>query len=413
MAMLNQDVYHIIYLRGPRGAGKTSCIKEVMRSLSYPSTYLSAEAHAAEANDILSRHDDSEGQWLVKVWTEIRKQIEQNPLIKKHVVFVDDVQSLKDFPRYIKPLWDQDRRFQYPIQVVLAGSTPFLIQKDISDSMVGRVVPIFMHHWSYQDMSQAFQMSLDDYLLYGGYPGSHVYFRSLAREDGRQEWSQWVKRTIIQPSLEKDILAHHPIKKPQLLRDAFRYGMSFSSQVVPLRRMMRGLDDVGNPQTLKRYLSYFAGPQLVVGLANYALDPSKHSSCHRKYLALNTALITALQIDRHQSTLESHSFRLQMIKSAVGAHLYNSQSDILSISLFYWRDTKKGYEVDYVFEDPSAGTMAAFHVLPSSAFQHKALKAFRKEYGVDPLILGEGGDVSLEEFFLSTPALWLREFRNS
>lgn len=409
MAMLNQDVYHIIYLRGPRGSGKTSCIKQVMRSLSCPRTYLSAEASGSGAMDAFPSHDEREGQWLVKAWTEARQQIEQNPLIKKHVIFIDDVQSLKDFPRYIKPLWDQDRRFQYPIHVVLAGSTPFLIQKDISDSMVGRVISLFMRHWSYKDTSQAFQMSLDDYLLYGGYPGSHVYLRQ-SREAKRQEWSQWVNRSIIQRSLEKDILAHHPVKKPQLLRDAFRYSMGFSSQVVSLRRMMRGLDDVGNPQTLKRYLSYFSGPQLMVGLANYALDPSKHSSCHLKYLALNTALITALQIHRHPATLASLSFKSQILRSAVGAHLYNAQSDV-SMSLFYWRDTKKGYEVDYVIEDPSAGSMAAFHVLPISEFQRKALKVFKTEYGVDPLTLGEGGDVTLEEFFLSAPASWLRKPR--
>lgn len=414
MSMLQEDQYLMIYLRGPRASGKTSFIKEVMRNLKCSHTYLPAKNHDESgripSSSSFIHRDRSEGKWLIEAWYKVREKIEQNPLNRKHVIFVDDVQCLIDFSSYIKPLWDQDRRFNYPIHVVLTGSTSLLIQENLTDSMVGRILPISLHHWSYGDMSKAFGVSLDDYLLYGGYPGGQVYLNS----ERIREWSDWVEQSIIQESLDQDILAHLRVDKPQLMRDFFRYSVRFSSQVVSLRKMMQGLDDVGNPQTLKRYLGYFEKSQLMVGLANYDLPLSKRSSSLPKYLALNTALITALQIKRHRSTLVSPDFRFQLLGSAVGAHLYNYKSDIFPTDLYYWRDSKKGYEVDYVLEDAGEGTLAAFQVLDSSTcqlttHQRKALKSFEKRYGVAPITLGEGGDVTLEKFFLSPPATWLRQ----
>ena len=41
----------------------------------------------------------------------------------------------------------------------------------------GRYEPIRMSHWSYDEMQAAFDFSLEDYIYFGGYPGSASLIR--------------------------------------------------------------------------------------------------------------------------------------------------------------------------------------------------------------------------------------------
>ena len=58
------------------------------------------------------------------------------------------------------------------MKVVLLGSSRVLLEKGLSDSMMGRFEEIRMTHWSYPEMRDAFNMSLEQYLYFGGYPGA-------------------------------------------------------------------------------------------------------------------------------------------------------------------------------------------------------------------------------------------------
>ncbi len=59
-----------------------------------------------------------------------------------------------------------------PLHVILLGSSPWLMQKGLTESLAGRYEPIGMAHWSYGEMQAAFDFSLDEYIYFGGYPGS-------------------------------------------------------------------------------------------------------------------------------------------------------------------------------------------------------------------------------------------------
>jgi predicted AAA+ superfamily ATPase len=58
------------------------------------------------------------------------------------------------------------------MKVVLLGSSRVLLEKGLSDSMMGRFEEIRMTHWSYPEMRDAFGISLEQYLYFGGYPGA-------------------------------------------------------------------------------------------------------------------------------------------------------------------------------------------------------------------------------------------------
>jgi predicted AAA+ superfamily ATPase len=101
------------------------------------------------------------------------------------------------------------------LKVVFLGSSRVLLQKGLADSLAGRFETIKMTHWNYSEMRDAFGLSLDEYVYYGGYPGAI----SLIKEPDR--WSDYIRDSIIDATINKDILYDTAIGKPALLRQTF------------------------------------------------------------------------------------------------------------------------------------------------------------------------------------------------
>ena len=79
-----------------------------------------------------------------------------------------------------------------------------------------------MSHWSYDEMRDAFGFDLEHYIYFGGYPGG----ASLINNERR--WRQYMKDGIIAPAIEKDILLTKVVYKPQLMKQLFELGCTYS-----------------------------------------------------------------------------------------------------------------------------------------------------------------------------------------
>lgn len=63
------------------------------------------------------------------------------------------------------------------IKVVLLGSSRLLLKDGLTESLAGRFELIRMSHWSYSEMHEAFGIDLNQYIYFGGYPGSAQYIK--------------------------------------------------------------------------------------------------------------------------------------------------------------------------------------------------------------------------------------------
>ncbi len=61
------------------------------------------------------------------------------------------------------------------------------MQKGLSESLADRFETITVSHWGLAEMQQAFNFSLEEYIYFGGYPGS----APLIREESR--WRRYVR----------------------------------------------------------------------------------------------------------------------------------------------------------------------------------------------------------------------------
>ena len=297
------------------------------------------------------------------------------------------------------PPWDADRRHGRRLHVVLLGSAPLLLQRGMSESLAGRYETIRLTHWSFAEMSEAFDVDLPSYIHFGGYPGAATLIRDQER------WRAYVTGSVIEPNIERDVLAMQRVDKPALLKRLFELGAEYSGQILSYNKMLGQLQDAGNTTTLARYLDLLASCGLITGLSNHANHAHRRRASSPKLNVLNTALMSACSGYTFEEAQADRSYWGRLVESAVGAHLFNTGRP--EIRLRYWRN--EGREVDFVLE---RGRRLVAVEVKSGARRPtlSGLREFEERFEVERSILvGEGGlplseflSVSAREWFEST-----------
>lgn len=80
---------------------------------------------------------------------------------------LEEIHSVANWYATEKVLWDADRRLGIPMHMVLVGSAPFLMQSDSTEGLAVRVEEILLAHWSFAEVSQAFNVTLNEYVYLG------------------------------------------------------------------------------------------------------------------------------------------------------------------------------------------------------------------------------------------------------
>lgn len=392
----------MIVVSGPRQVGKTTLVRQALPL--GRSTFVAVDQPLQDAIDPFGVPGDIAStiamvgsplgaDWLVQQWGEARARAKGLPAGECHVLAIDEIQKIPRWSEIVKGLWDADRAENLQLHIILLGSSPWLMQKGLTESLAGRYESIPLAHWSYEEMQAAFDFSLDEYIYFGGYPGS----ASLIREETR--WRHYVRTALIQPNIEKDILHMTRVDKPALLKALFELGCgAYSGQIIAYDKLRGQLVDAGNTTTLAHYLELLSLAGLLSGLPKFAIQAFRKRASSPKLNAHNTALISALAGYTLAEAMGDRSYWGRLVESAVGAHLINTASEDCHIQ--YWRESP--HEVDFVLTN--GRKILAIEVKSGTKFAApKGLALFAEKFKeARTLIVGEGG-VSLAEF-LSRPA---------
>jgi uncharacterized protein len=316
-------------LAGPRQVGKTTLVRHVLAVSKLP-------AHYASADEPTSRGDRI---WLEQQWDIARLKAGKGKT--GALLVLDEIQKITDWPNVVKLLWDADSHSGVNLKVVLLGSAPLLIQSGLTESLAGRFEVIAVPHWSFPEMREAFDWTLEQYIFYGAYPGAAALIGSPER------WRRYILDSLIETTISRDILLLTRVDKPALLRRLFLLGCAYSGQILSYQKMIGQLTDAGNTITLAHYLELLQGAGMLAGLFKYSLGKVRQHGSSPKLQVLNTALMSAQD---HRSLAEARQDRDywgRVVESAVGAHLFNSSFGT-NISVAYWRE--RNHEVDFVLQ---------------------------------------------------------------
>jgi predicted AAA+ superfamily ATPase len=386
---LRQGRRFIQLLAGPRQTGKTTLARQLLASLGAPSHYASADEPTLR-----------DRAWLEAQW-ELGRVRTRSPSGRRRaaLLVIDEVQKVPNWSETVKRLWDEDSARRTPLRVVLAGSSPLLVQRRLSESLAGRFEIVRVTHWSYEEMKAAFGWDLEHFLYFGGYPGAP----SLAKD--RDRWARYIIDSLIETTISRDILLLSRVDKPALLRQLFHLACQYSGQVVSYNKMLGQLQDAGNTTTLAHYLSLLSSAGMVTGLGKFAGSAARQRGSRPKLLVLNTALMTALSSLDFPAARKEALFWGRLVESAVGAHLANGTAGT-SIEVFYWRD--RGFEVDYVLRKGKS-TLAIEVKSGRRKGALPGMKAFAENYPQARKLLVGGDGIPLEEFLSQPTKYWLQE----
>lgn len=374
-------------LYGPRQVGKTTIARQVMETVSIP-------VHFATADEPTLR----DRQWVSQQWEIARIKIPDTQKRAEALLILDEAQKITGWSEIIKRLWDEDTAAGLQLKVVLLGSSPLLVQKGLTESLAGRFEVIPVPHWSYREMSKAFGWNVEQYLVYGGYPGA------AALINDHERWARYIIDALIETTISRDILLLTRIDKPVLLRRLFQLCCDYSGQIMSYQKMLGQLHNAGNTTTLAHYLDLLSGAGLITGLPKYYGKRVPQRSSSPKVQVFNTALMTAPLGLTFKAIKEDRNYWGRLVESAVGAHLINSARE-KNLEVFYWRD--RNQEVDFIVR--SAKKLVALEVTSSrKKGTPSGMAAFCKAFPVTRQLLVGGNGIPIDEF-LSTPVEnWLR-----
>ena len=380
----------ITIVAGPRQVGKTTLVRTALDGIvhefiavdQYEEPLRPFGNYAQTSSEPTGENRDA--GWLIRSWQAARerqKQIRATNSEQAFALVFDEIQKIPRWSEVVKGLWDADRAAGMDMHVVLLGSSPLLMQKGLTESLMGRYELIPVTHWSFPEMHEAFDFTLNEYFFFGGYPGN----APLIRDEER--WRQYVLASV---------------DKPALLKQLFTLGSSYSGPILALGKVKGQLDGAGNETTLAGYLDLLGNAGLLTGLHKYHRGVARQRASPPKFNVLNTALMSSATPYTFAEAQADRSFWGRLVESAVGAHLCNTAKNTEKVH--YWRESP--HEVDFVISD--ANRLTAIEV-KSGTHQGKlnGLDAFSDQHkDCHRLLVGAGG-VDLTEFLSYPLSHWL------
>ncbi len=377
---LREPRRYIQVIAGARQVGKTTLALQAADRVEIPHAYASADQPSLRGVD-----------WIEQQWTRARLLARDHT--RGAVLILDEVQKIPEWSESVKGLWDKDTREGLPLQVVLLGSAPLLVQRGLTESLAGRFELLRLPHWSLSEMRAAFGVTLEEYLYHGGYPGAAPLMGDVDR------WGAYVRDSLIETTISRDVLLLTRIDKPALLRRLFDLGCRYSGQILSYNKMLGQLHDAGNTTTLAHYLDLLAGAGLLVGLQKYSGSTPRQRASSPKLQVLNNALMTATSELGPEDAAADPSFRGRLVESAIGAHLVNGGS-AGAFDVFYWLD--RGKEVDFVVR--RRDQLTAIEVKSGrSRDARSGLSSFGERYGPVRKLLVGGDGIDVEDFLSRPP----------
>lgn len=295
---------------GPRQIGKTTAIKGALVGTSF--LYFTADSPTP-----LDAHQ------ITAWWIEAEvKKIE--------FLAIDEIQKISGWSEAIKKLWDEKK---HPLKLIISGSAALTIEKDLKETLAGRFELIHATHWSFAEAKKIFQRNVNVFIEFGCYPGADQYLNDVER------WSAYIRDSIIEPAIGRDIIQLHPVQNPSLFRQVFQMTTQYPAQIISYNKLQGQLQDRGAIATIKHYLELLESGFLISLIPKYSTNIIQTKTSSPKIIVNDNALIKALSKpinEKLKNPLLGHYF-----ENAVGARFKAAGWET-----YYWKDRDE--EVDFI-----------------------------------------------------------------
>ena len=373
---MNEPRKFIQVLAGPRQVGKSTLIDQVLAECQIPHYLYNADGV-----------DKNDTAWIRRIWESTRTLMDTRQQTEA-VLVIDEIHKIKRWSEIVKREWDADTRGKRQLKLFILGSSRLMLRKGLTESLAGRFELIRLGHWTLQEMEDAFGWTLDEWIYYGGYPGSASLIKDMRR------WKKYIKESLVAPAIEKDIILTSNIYKPALMKQLFELGCTYSAELLSLTKALGQLQDAGNVTTLSSYLEILNQCNLLAGLQKYANDEARRYQSVPKYQVYNNALLTAYKGTSYEKDRIDPQIWGRWVESAVGAYLLGGAEEG-SYNVYYWRE--RSNEVDFIIV--RQGEVIALEVKSGRRGMNSGLPKFCELFQPKhALVIGTDG-IPFDDFF--------------
>ena len=339
----------IISLCGLRRVGKTTLLQKIIQDI--------LEENAPDSVLYFS-FDDFQDLELFDVLDSFREIHKKEP----RFLFFDEVQKLPNWAEKVKILYDTKK-----YKIFVSGSESLFLRRGAGESLAGRIYEFeikklsFMEYLGFvgktkmAEKPQLYEVELKielwNYLLSGGFP-------ELIGKEDKAMIKQYVKSTIIEKIVFKDMAKMYPIENPAELIRILDIIVDNPGMIVDFSSLSQELGIWR--QTLSKYFEYLEMAHLVVKLYNFSRNRiTSEKSLKRFYPTFLTPVLTEDSEERTGKLMETACV-------------------IATDAKFFWRDKYKD-EVDIVLQKGRdiVPIEIKYRNQPS---QNRGMEKFQKKY---------------------------------
>ncbi len=256
----------IILLYGPRQAGKTTLINNIIKE---------------REGVVFLNGDDIRTQELLSV-ADLRSL--QNGIGMPKILVIDEAQRITNIGLSLKLLFDND---QFPI--IASGSSSFDLANKVNEPLTGRAIVLKLYPFSILEIpiklpNTSRISNLEEYLRFGMYP-------KVVTTIGENE-KQVYLQNLINQYLYKDILTFETVRKPKKIIDLLTLlALQIGSEV--------SIDELAKTLSIskivvEKYLDLLEKMFVILNIRGFSRNLRKEISKTSKYYFLDLGLRNAL-----------------------------------------------------------------------------------------------------------------------
>jgi predicted AAA+ superfamily ATPase len=299
---------------GPRQVGKTTSVKS---ALAGRGVYETADYPTPPTHD------------AINAWWDLALKSQDQ------ILAIDEIQKIADWSEVVKRRWDES---PHALKVILTGSSALLLEKGLRESLAGRFELIRPGHWTFAEANAAFGMDLRRYIEFGCYPGAVPLLNDIPR------WAAYIRDSIVESVIGRDLLLLHPVNNPALLRQVFGIAAGMPAATISLQKITGQLQHQGSVPTIQNYLTLLSQAFLVTGLNKFSSNVVRQKRSSPKLLMHDNSLCRAFMRPA-DAPLDPDTFG-HYFENTVGARLVEAGWNV-----DYWQQAHA--DVDFVVRGPN------------------------------------------------------------
>lgn len=261
-------------LTGPRQVGKTHLLLEIARKMGDSALYYPADTPQTSLPG-----------WWDMIWGKTVSRAKK----KKIILLLDEIHYLPNWSRLIKSAIDEVFRNNIPINIVLTSSSSLQLGRGAKETMAGRFESLVLKMWTPKDIAKAFSLSkkeaVEHFVRFGSFPGAFGFLSDIPR------WKTYLRDSIVEPAIGRDLLALEEIRKPFLLRQIFAVCTGHPSEILSLAKIAGAITDKGTLETIGHYLNILEQAYLIAALRKYSSKELRQRASSSKVVPLSNAFL--------------------------------------------------------------------------------------------------------------------------